>query len=146
MSHASFAPFPLTRPRRLRQTPWIRDMVREHTVTSSDLIWPIFICEGDNSEQPVPSMPGVSRLSVDLAIRAAEKAAGLGIPCIALFPNTPSHLRTEERRSSIRLGKELVERAFHKRDMSFARFVKIAAPYAVVQIALAAAYVLLVLR
>lgn len=95
MSRASFAPFPLTRPRRLRQSPWIRDMVREHNVTSADLIWPIFICEGSNVTEPVPSMPGVDRLSVDLAVRAAERAAGLGIPCIALFPYTPDHLRTE---------------------------------------------------
>ena len=92
----TFAPFPAARPRRLRQAPWVRNMVRENEVDVNDLIWPIFICEGDDREEPIASMPGVSRLSVDRAVRAAEKAATLGIPCLALFPNTPAELRTEE--------------------------------------------------
>ncbi|MEM7522750.1 MAG: porphobilinogen synthase, partial [Pseudomonadota bacterium] len=90
------APFPLSRPRRLRAAPWIRDMVRETMVTPADLIWPIFIREGAETVEPVASMPGVSRLSIDKAVEAAEQAADLGIPCIALFPNTPRDLLTEE--------------------------------------------------
>lgn len=96
MSQHHFAHFPLTRPRRLRSQPWARDMVRENAVTPADLIWPIFVREGHDVEEPVPSMPGVNRLSVDKAVRAAEHAANLGIPCIALFPNTPAEKRTEE--------------------------------------------------
>ncbi len=82
------APFPHGRPRRLRRTPWIRDLVAEHRLTSKDLIWPIFVREGVDLEEPVGSLPGVSRLSVDRAVRAAEEAARLGIPCLALFPYT----------------------------------------------------------
>ena len=82
------APFPHGRPRRLRRTPWIRDLVAEHRLTAKDLIWPIFVREGSDLEEPVASLPGVSRLSVDRAVRAAEEAAGLGIPCLALFSYT----------------------------------------------------------
>lgn len=82
------APFPHGRPRRLRRTPWIRDLVAEHRLTAKDLIWPIFVREGTDVEEPIASLPGVSRLSVDRAVRAAEEAAALGIPCVALFPYT----------------------------------------------------------
>ncbi|TPE53642.1 porphobilinogen synthase [Amaricoccus solimangrovi] len=82
------APFPHGRPRRLRRAPWIRDLVAEHRLTAKDLIWPIFVREGVDLEEPVASLPGVSRLSVDRAARAAEQAAELGIPCVALFPYT----------------------------------------------------------
>ncbi|PZQ49412.1 MAG: porphobilinogen synthase [Rhodovulum sulfidophilum] len=82
------APFPHGRPRRLRRTPWIRDLVAEHRLTAKDLIWPIFVREGTDVEEPIASLPGVSRLSVDRAVRAAEAAAALGIPCVALFPYT----------------------------------------------------------
>lgn len=82
------APFPHARPRRLRRTPWIRDLVAEHRLTTADLIWPIFVREGENVAEPVASLPGVDRLSIDRAVRAAEEAAGLGIPCLALFPYT----------------------------------------------------------
>ncbi|MFQ8430907.1 porphobilinogen synthase [Amaricoccus sp. W119] len=82
------APFPHGRPRRLRRTPWIRDLVAENRLTAKDLIWPIFVREGIDVEEPVASLPGVSRLSVDRAVRAAEQAAELGIPCVALFPYT----------------------------------------------------------
>ncbi|MEX2520297.1 MAG: porphobilinogen synthase [Paracoccaceae bacterium] len=90
------APFPLTRMRRTRSAPWIRDLVRENELTAADLIWPIFICDGIDLEQPIASMPGVSRLSVDRAAVAAERAADLGIPCVALFPYTPPELRSED--------------------------------------------------
>jgi porphobilinogen synthase len=82
------APFPLGRPRRLRRTPWIRDLVAEARLAPADLIWPIFVREGTDLAEPVPSLPGVERLSVDRAVRAAEVAATLGIPCVALFPYT----------------------------------------------------------
>ena len=82
------APFPLSRPRRLRRTPWVRALVRETSLTADDLIWPIFVCDGDGIEEPITSLPGVSRLSVDRAVIAAEEAAMLGIPAIALFPYT----------------------------------------------------------
>ena len=88
------APFPMNRPRRLRRTPWMRDMVRETVLTPSDLIWPIFVCDGDNSAQPVDAMPGVSRLSIDLVVKAAAEAAAEGIPCIALFPYTNPDQKT----------------------------------------------------
>ena len=82
------APFPLGRPRRLRRTPWIRDLVAETRLAPADLIWPIFVREGRDLAEPVASLPGVSRLSIDRAVRAAEEAAALGIPCLALFPFT----------------------------------------------------------
>ena len=82
------APFPLSRPRRLRRTAWVRDMVAETRLTPADLIWPIFVRDGADVEEPVPSLPGVTRLSIDRAVRAAAEAAALGIPCLALFPFT----------------------------------------------------------
>ena len=90
------APFPHARPRRTRQAPWVRDLVRENTLTVGDLIWPIFVREGADGEEPIPSMPGVSRLTVDRAADAAARAADLGIPCVALFPYTPQEKRTED--------------------------------------------------
>ncbi len=83
------------RPRRNRRAEWTRRMVREHVLTTDDLIWPLFLTEGSNRRTPVPSMPGVERLSVDQAVRAAEQAAKLTIPCIALFPYTDPGLRDE---------------------------------------------------
>ncbi len=82
--------------RRNRQSDWSRRLVRENTLTVDDLIWPIFVTEGESYREPIASMPGVVRLSVDEAVRDAEHAAKLGIPAIALFPNTPKHLRDEE--------------------------------------------------
>jgi porphobilinogen synthase len=84
------------RPRRNRRAEWTRRMVREHVLTTDDLIWPLFLTEGNNRRTPVPSMPGVDRLSIDQAVRAAEQAAKLAIPCIALFPYTDPGLRDEE--------------------------------------------------
>jgi porphobilinogen synthase len=83
------------RMRRNRRSEWARRMVREHVLTTSDLIWPLFVMDGDNARAPVPSMPGVERLSVDQAVREAERAAKLTIPCIALFPYTDAKLRDE---------------------------------------------------
>jgi porphobilinogen synthase len=88
------APFPLARSRRLRRTPGIRSLVAETTLTTSDLIWPVFVRDGDNMREPVPSMPGVDRLSVDNVVAAAEEAASLGIPVMALFPYTDPSVKT----------------------------------------------------
>jgi porphobilinogen synthase len=82
------APFPQARPRRLRRTPWIRTLVQETRLSPSDLIWPIFVRHGDDLAEPVASLPGVSRLSIDRAVAAAREAVDLGIPCLALFPYT----------------------------------------------------------
>ena len=81
------------RMRRNRRAEWARRMVREHVVTTDDLIWPLFVNDGNNT--PVPSMPGVQRLSIDGVVREAEKAAKLTIPCIALFPYTNTGLRDD---------------------------------------------------
>ncbi len=90
----AYAPFPACRPRRLRQARWARDLVRETELTVRDLIWPIFVVEGEDRAEPVASMPGVARLSVDRAVKAVEEAAKLGIPAIEIFPNTEERLKT----------------------------------------------------
>ncbi|MGH6670804.1 MAG: porphobilinogen synthase [Xanthobacteraceae bacterium] len=81
------------RPRRNRRADWTRRMVRENVLTPDDLIWPLFLVDGNGIRAPVASMPGVERLSVDQAVRAAERAAQLTIPCLALFPYTDPDLR-----------------------------------------------------
>jgi porphobilinogen synthase len=78
--------YPLSRPRRLRSSPWIRDLVREHRLSASDLIWPVFVTEGTGASTPIHSMPGVNRLSIDLLTEECRRAADLGIPAVALFP------------------------------------------------------------
>jgi porphobilinogen synthase len=90
--------------RRNRRTPWVRDLVREHSLSVSDLIWPVFVIDGIGASEAVPSMPGVNRLSIDLAVEAAREAAGLGIPAIALFPNTDPRLRTADAREAFNPG------------------------------------------
>jgi porphobilinogen synthase len=81
------------RPRRNRKAEWARRLVRENVLTTDDLIWPLFVVDGHNARAPVTSMPGVERLSVDQAVRDAERAMKLNIPCIALFPYTEPSLR-----------------------------------------------------
>ena len=88
--------FPNTRLRRLRRTPWIRDMVAETALSPADLIWPIFVRDGTGVREPIPSMPGVDRLSIDNAVLAAQQAADLGIPCVALFPYTDASKKTSQ--------------------------------------------------
>jgi porphobilinogen synthase len=83
------------RMRRNRRADWARRMVRENVLTADDLIWPVFVMDGTNARQPVVSMPGVERLTVDLIAREAARAAELKIPCIALFPYTDPALRDE---------------------------------------------------
>ncbi|MDB5625525.1 MAG: Porphobilinogen synthase, partial [Tardiphaga sp.] len=95
---AAMAPAPLdlsTRMRRNRKSEWARRLVRENVLTTNDLIWPLFVIDGDDKRAPVASMPGVERLSVDQAVRDAERAMKLSIPCIALFPYTDPALRDE---------------------------------------------------
>ena len=87
--------FPYLRMRRGRVAPWMRSMLAEHRLHPSDFIWPLFVCEGSAQEESIGSLPGVSRWSVDRLGAKAKEAAALGIPCIALFPNTPNALRTE---------------------------------------------------
>jgi len=87
--------FPYLRMRRGRVAPWMRSMLAEHRLHPSDFIWPLFVCEGSGQEEPIGSLPGVSRWSVDRLGAKVKEAASLGIPCIALFPNTPNELRTE---------------------------------------------------
>ena len=86
----------IIRPRRNRKAEWARRLVRENVLTTDDLIWPMFVVDGQNTRTPVASMPGVDRLTVDQAVRDAERAMKLDIPCIALFPYTEPSLRDED--------------------------------------------------
>jgi porphobilinogen synthase len=88
--------YPRVRMRRNRRDDWSRRLTRENTLTADDLIWPVFVVEGKAKREPVASMPGVERMSVDLVAEAAGEAAALGIPCIALFPNTPAAAKDED--------------------------------------------------
>ncbi|MBZ6379072.1 delta-aminolevulinic acid dehydratase [Pacificimonas flava] len=94
------ASFPALRLRRLRAHDWSRRLHAENVLTPSDLIWPVFVREGTSEREAVGSMPGVERLSVDLVVEAAREAADLGIPAIALFPNTPQEARDETGKES----------------------------------------------
>jgi porphobilinogen synthase len=89
------ASYPYLRMRRGRSSPWMRAMLAEHRLHPSDFIWPLFVCDGSDCEEPIAALPGVSRWSVDRLAERARAAADLGIPCVALFPNTPEGLRTE---------------------------------------------------
>lgn len=90
------APFPATRLRRTRATPAIRGLVRENDLSVQDFIWPVFVRSGANIEEPIPSMPGVMRRSVDKVVEAAREAADLGIRAICIFPYTGIQERTED--------------------------------------------------
>ena len=87
--------YPATRLRRLRRHDWSRRLIAEQALTPNDLIWPLFIIDGRNERTAIKTMPGVERLSVDLAVTAAKEAAALGIPALALFPNTRDDRRNE---------------------------------------------------
>lgn len=89
------APFPATRFRRTRASAALRDLVRETELSANDLIWPVFVRDGEGVEEPVTSMPGVVRRSVDRIVEAAREAHDLGIPAICLFPYTDPALKTE---------------------------------------------------
>ncbi|HEY9163698.1 MAG TPA: porphobilinogen synthase [Magnetovibrio sp.] len=93
--------FPLTRMRRNRTDAWTRNLVRETNLSADDLIWPLFVLEGQGVRQPVASMPGVERLSLDLVVEAAREAVALGIPAIAVFPYTDAALKTPDASEAI---------------------------------------------
>ncbi|MBU3076339.1 porphobilinogen synthase [Sphingomonas quercus] len=93
--------YPALRLRRTRIAPWSRALVAETVLTPSDLIWPLFVTDGSGVEDPIATLPGVSRWSVDRAVERAREARELGIPCLALFPNTPRDLRTEDGREAL---------------------------------------------
>ena len=90
------ASYPATRLRRTRASGWSRAMHRETVLTPADLIWPLFVTDGSGVEEPVTSLPGVSRWSVDHIAKRAKEAVDLGIPCIALFPNTQPDRRSDD--------------------------------------------------
>jgi porphobilinogen synthase len=94
MSSIITGQYPATRMRRMRRDPFSRALMRENTVTASDLIYPVFILDGENQRQQVASMPGVERLSVDLLLKVAEECVALGIPVLALFPVIDASLKT----------------------------------------------------
>lgn len=89
------------RPRRLRRTPWLRAMIAETSLRVEDLIWPLFVQEGEGLITPIDGLPGVDRLSIDKAVEAAREAAALGIPAIALFPVTPADRKTDDGREAL---------------------------------------------
>jgi porphobilinogen synthase len=97
---ASQQAFPATRMRRLRRHDWTRRLVAESTLSAADFIWPLFVVDGEKRRDPVASMPGVDRLSADLVAGAAEEAAKLGIPVVALFPYTDPGLKTPDGREA----------------------------------------------
>lgn len=88
--------YPNLRLRRTRASQWSRALHRENVLTPADLIWPLFVTAGNAAEEPIASLPGVSRWSVDLIAQRAREATALGIPCIALFPNTPADRRSDD--------------------------------------------------
>ena len=94
------ADYPLTRMRRMRRDVFSRRLMRETRLTPDDLIWPVFVLEGSGQREAVPSMPGVTRLSIDLLIEEAREAVRLGIPALALFPVTPPEVKSEDARES----------------------------------------------
>lgn len=97
MTHSSpTTAYPATRLRRTRSTRWSRDMVRETSLSPANLIWPLFVTEGEGVEEPIASLPGVSRWSVDGIVERAKEAAEAGIACIALFPNTQAERRSQD--------------------------------------------------
>ena len=92
--------FPALRMRRTRAHAWSRRLHAETVLTPADLIWPLFIAEGRHVEEPIASLPGVSRWSIDHLVERAKEARDAGVPCLALFPNTPRELRTDDGREA----------------------------------------------
>lgn len=93
--------FPKTRLRRTRQSDWIRQLVSESTLSTKDLIWPLFIVEGKKQKIPVQSMPGVFRMSIDIMVESVKKANDLGIPAVALFPCIETKKKTDDAREAL---------------------------------------------
>ncbi|MES2186240.1 MAG: porphobilinogen synthase [Pseudomonadota bacterium] len=100
MHHSAPTPYPLARPRRLRRDGFSRNLVREHALTAHDLIYPVFVLEGEKRREAVASMPGVERLSLDLLLPVAEECVALGIPALALFPVIDPALKTPDGREA----------------------------------------------
>ena len=96
--------YPSTRLRRNRREEWSRRLVAEHKLSVDDLIWPVFVQEGQNARTPVDSMPGVDRLTIDLFVEAAREARDLGIPAIAIFPETDPKSKTPDAREAYNPG------------------------------------------
>jgi porphobilinogen synthase len=92
--------FPATRLRRMRAHTFSRRLMRETTVTTADLIWPVFVLEGDGATEEVASMPGVQRMTIDLLLPAAERCLELGIPAIALFPVVSTDCKSDDAREA----------------------------------------------
>jgi porphobilinogen synthase len=88
--------FPAIRMRRMRRDPFSRALMRENTITASDLIYPVFVLEGENRREAVTTMPGVDRISIDLLLKVAEECVQLGIPVLSLFPNIDAALKTND--------------------------------------------------
>ena len=97
----AYAPYPHGRPRRLRRDAFTRNLVREHQLTAHDLIYPVFVTEGEKQHVPVPSMPGVARLSLDTLLPVAEECVRLGIPVLALFPVIDQSLKTYDGKEAL---------------------------------------------
>ncbi len=100
MRHTGQGGFPSTRLRRNRRAEWVRRLTRESAISPDDLIWPAFVQETNGPSTPVPSMPGVERLSIDLLVDAVGEAKSLGIPAVAVFPVTPQTLKTPDGREA----------------------------------------------
>ena len=92
----AFGAFPSTRMRRMRRDDFSRRLMRETCLTPDDLIYPVFVLEGENQREPVASMPGIERLSIDLLVAEARELAALGVPAVALFPVTPPEAKSED--------------------------------------------------
>jgi porphobilinogen synthase len=100
VANTSNRSFPYTRMRRMRRDDFSRRLMRENVLTPSDLIYPVFVVEGKNERQPIPSMPGIERLSIDLLVKEAKKLQALGIPALALFPVTPAQAKSLDGREA----------------------------------------------
>lgn len=101
MHLSSPTPFPHNRPRRLRRDAFTRNLVRENVLTAHDFIYPVFVHEGTNQREAVPSMPGVDRLSLDLLLPVAEQCVQLEIPFLALFPAIETSLKTPDGKEAL---------------------------------------------
>ncbi len=99
MTKPVLPPFPISRPRRLRRAPWVRDLVAEHRLDVSDLIWPVFVREA-GAERAIASMPEITRLDLEETVAAAKEASRLGIPAIALFPQVPMDKKSDDGREA----------------------------------------------
>ncbi len=100
MSHSVFGRYPLVRPRRMRRDPFSRALVREHHLRPEDLIWPVFVIDGQGRREPIESMPGIERLSIDELLQEGESLLRLGVAAVALFPVTPPALKSEDAREA----------------------------------------------